>query len=211
MYPPSLRALHKHNSVQWGRVRQAHAYPPNRPRTLVVLLHGEPTVWAWSETKKNKGTPTPTSRRALFYILAGRTESSAVWVLSFHLMAFSSPSPAPLLQARALLFPQQQRTAPIPRAPARKRGGHPHENDMAPRLSPSNPNNQHAVVLAGILLFSLGVLLGAALPVTRALPRRNGYDSNLGARAVPKLFLKPSSATSQSVCALVRKVSPCRL
>ena len=81
---------------------------------------------------------------------------------------------------------------------------------MAPRLSPTNPNNQHAVVLAGILLFSLGVLLGAALPVTRALPRRNGYDSNLGAQC-PNYLPNLSSATSQSVCSLVRKVSPCRL
>lgn len=57
---------------------------------------------------------------------------------------------------------------------------------MAPRLSPANPNVNHAVVLAGILLFSLGVLLGAALPVARTLPRRpvgmnmNGFDQNIG-------------------------------
>lgn len=58
---------------------------------------------------------------------------------------------------------------------------------------PSNPSVNHAVVLAGILLFSLGVLLGALLPVRRALPRRpvgmNGYGANLGECQLLSLLL----------------------
>mmetsp|Transcript_9568 Transcript_9568/g.15306 ORF Transcript_9568/g.15306 Transcript_9568/m.15306 type:complete len:202 (-) Transcript_9568:1838-2443(-) len=58
---------------------------------------------------------------------------------------------------------------------------------MAPRM-PKHPNVNHTVVLAGILLFSAGVLLGALLPVPRpVLPRRTmgtGYGANMDALLV---------------------------